>query len=227
MPALRTAFILATSFILVGTAPAALAEWVFCAHENEVCRFDGRAEVRYGADRRWASRDARNSIRCTNANFGDPAPGVVKSCFVWVNDQDSSAATPEGWRRCAREGEFCSFRGRATVHYGAAGRFESRSARNGIFCGNQTFGDPAPGRVKACYIATSDDNDDETPTGSGWRRCASEGDFCAFRGWREVRYGVGARWTTLTRNDGTLCSNEVFNDPAPGRVKACYVRARD
>ena len=204
--------------------PAMANEWVWCANENELCRFDGRAEVRYGADRRWTSREARNSIRCNNANFGDPAPGAVKSCFVRASAASSGGSIPSGWQRCASEGEFCRFNGRAEVHYGAGGRWETRSARNGIFCGNETFGDPALGRVKACFISTSNANNEWNQ--DGWRRCASEDGFCAFRGWQEVRYGANGRWTHLTRLNGVTCSNEIFGDPAPGRVKACYLRDR-
>jgi hypothetical protein len=53
---------------------------------------------------------------------------------------------------CAREGGFCNFQGPATVRYGAAGRFSTRRAVNGIPCTNNVFGDPAVGLDKACYI---------------------------------------------------------------------------
>lgn len=204
--------------------PVVAGEWVMCASENELCRFDGHAEVRYGADRRWTTRDARNSIRCNNANFGDPAPGAIKACYVWSESNDSGSAVPSGWSHCANEGEFCRFNGRAEVHYGAGGRWETRSARNGIFCDNQTFGDPAPGRVKACYITSSASGNESSH--DGWRRCANEDGFCEFDGWQEVRYGANGRWTYLTRLNGTNCSNDIFGDPAPNRTKACYIRDR-
>jgi hypothetical protein len=53
---------------------------------------------------------------------------------------------------CAREGQFCEFRGPAIVRYGAAGRFVRRQGVNGLPCNNQVFGDPAVGLTKACYI---------------------------------------------------------------------------
>jgi len=203
---------------------ASASEWVWCANENELCRFDGSAEVRFGTDRRWTNRNARNSIRCNNANFGDPAPGRVKSCFVRSNRSNENGFVPSGWQRCASEGEFCHFNGRAEVHYGAGGRWETRSARNGIFCGNENFGDPAPGRAKACFITSSNANNESSQ--NGWRRCANENGFCAFNGWQEVRYGANGRWTHLTRLNGTSCGNNIFGDPAPGRSKACYIRSR-
>ena len=63
---------------------------------------------------------------------------------------------PQDGRRgmvaCAQEHGYCSFQGRATVMYGANGRFARRQAVNGIACNNQTFGDPAPGQEKACFL---------------------------------------------------------------------------
>jgi len=53
---------------------------------------------------------------------------------------------------CAREHGFCAFQGPATVSYGAAGRFSRRRGFNGLPCNNETFGDPAPGLEKACFI---------------------------------------------------------------------------
>lgn len=53
---------------------------------------------------------------------------------------------------CAKEHGYSAFQGPATVSYGANGRFAKRQAVNGIACNNQTFGDPAPGLEKACFL---------------------------------------------------------------------------
>ena len=66
--------------------------------------------------------------------------------------REGPGAQPRGGVVCAREHGFCAFQGPATVRYGAAGRFSTRRAFNGIACNNQTFGDPAPGLEKACFI---------------------------------------------------------------------------
>ena len=58
----------------------------------------------------------------------------------------------DGGEMCARENEFCQFRGEATVRYGARGRYVVRRARDGIPCNNRVFGDPAPGIPKRCVI---------------------------------------------------------------------------
>jgi hypothetical protein len=57
-----------------------------------------------------------------------------------------------GGETCARENEFCQFRGEANVRYGARGSYVVRRARDGIPCNNRVFGDPAPGIPKRCVI---------------------------------------------------------------------------
>ena len=52
---------------------AAQAQWQRCAGQDEVCRFDGPALVRYGAEGRYAYRVARNRVVCDQNEFGDPA----------------------------------------------------------------------------------------------------------------------------------------------------------
>lgn len=56
------------------------------------------------------------------------------------------------WERCASESGYCNFRGNREVRYGVEGRWVYRNATNGIPCNNQTFGDPAPGVGKACFV---------------------------------------------------------------------------
>ncbi len=70
--------------ILLGLASAeaaAQAQWKTCAREGEVCRFSGEREVAFGAGKRYKYRVFRNGAACNTDQFGDPAPGVKKSCF--------------------------------------------------------------------------------------------------------------------------------------------------
>lgn len=53
-----------------------------CAAENERCTFAGTATVYYGAGNKWASGQFTNGVACNNATFGDPAPNIVKECYV-------------------------------------------------------------------------------------------------------------------------------------------------
>ena len=98
-------------------------------------------------------------------------------------------------------------------------------------CSNRVFGDPAPGRDKACYIVTRDrggyGGDDNGPRGDRgrWVACASENDSCDFNGRKAVRYGARGRFTVGVFRDGVLCNNDAFgDDPAPDVAKRCYVR---
>ena len=71
------------------TAQAATAQaatstaWHSCVGEGDTCTFVGTRLVRYGANGHYAYQSATDSMPCTNEAFGsDPAPGVVKSCWV-------------------------------------------------------------------------------------------------------------------------------------------------
>jgi hypothetical protein len=56
------------------------ATWTVCAAENGSCSFTGKREVRYGAAAKFTSKVLTGPVACTNAVFGDPIVGVVKSC---------------------------------------------------------------------------------------------------------------------------------------------------
>ena len=59
------------------------AGYTFCAWEGEHCAFGGTADVAYGANGRFAHRNAvSGGIHCVNEVFGDPNPGVRKACFI-------------------------------------------------------------------------------------------------------------------------------------------------
>ena len=54
--------------------------WTRCAREGAVCRFEGMRLVRYGKDSAWSYAVVKESIVCSNQNFSDPSPGVIKTC---------------------------------------------------------------------------------------------------------------------------------------------------
>lgn len=54
--------------------------WIHCADEDQVCRFSGTRQVRFGIDNRWIVKTATESILCKPSEFGDPAPSVNKVC---------------------------------------------------------------------------------------------------------------------------------------------------
>jgi hypothetical protein len=54
--------------------------WSPCAAEGAVCAFSGTRQVRYGAQGIYTTRTITNGTPCNNTVFGDPVPGVEKSC---------------------------------------------------------------------------------------------------------------------------------------------------
>ena len=55
-----------------------------CARESQTCSTGGKIQqVWYGhASKGWATAPVMGSFSCNNATFGDPANGVVKSCYL-------------------------------------------------------------------------------------------------------------------------------------------------
>ena len=69
----------------LGDAPAARAEWVYCAAEHHYCATPFPTMVRYGAHGAYTRRHTRGGgIPCNNDVFGDPLVGVVKHCDFWA-----------------------------------------------------------------------------------------------------------------------------------------------
>ncbi len=57
-------------------------EWTYCSDEGQYCSFSGTKEVRYGADGVYAYKTLTDGTGCDNGVFGDPVPGVPKSCYI-------------------------------------------------------------------------------------------------------------------------------------------------
>jgi hypothetical protein len=65
-------------------APEPLSSWTHCAAEGGTCTFRGIRRVRFGARGTYAIHTATGGTSCTAAVFGDPLPGVAKSCDMEV-----------------------------------------------------------------------------------------------------------------------------------------------
>ena len=74
--------------------PGSAQGWRYCAGEGEVCRFNGRAEVRFGQGNNFVTRTAYGSVRCDVADFGDPARGTTKFCEVRPLDGSQADQPP-------------------------------------------------------------------------------------------------------------------------------------
>lgn len=201
-------------------APAP-STWTSCASEGSLCTFSGSAEVRYGTATSYVTRTASGSIACSNAVFGDPAPGIVKSCSYTTTTVAAPAPTPSpvpsAWTVCAQEGGSCSFSGTLQIRYGTANAYYTKTATGSIGCSNAVFGDPAPGVVKSCsYGGTT-----VTPPVVTWTECATENGTCTVSGTREVRYGADGSYASKIVTGLIQCTNAIFGDPKFGVAKAC------
>lgn len=230
-PTARAAAGLATALLLAAPAAHAQSDWRVCAQENQTCRIDGEALVRFGTDGRWAFRVAKDRIDCEVDDFGDPAPGQIKRCEASVRWRDEQRyrhwnregwAPRDGWVFCSYEGEWCKPPGPARIRYGAEGRYAEREANGAVRCSNAIFGDPLRDVAKACEYRLAPSAALPANLAPQWQPCAPEGQRCAFRGAAVVRYGGNGRWVMLEDRDGIACRNEAFGvDPLPGQVKRC------
>ena len=129
------------------TPPPAANTWTACAAENGNCSFAGVMTVAYGANGSYHYATLPGGTACTNAVFGDPAPGTAKACYL--TGPPPSFAT---WTTCAAENGSCSFSGTHEVAYGTDGQYSYGSFSGGTSCGNGVFGDPDSGVAKTCYV---------------------------------------------------------------------------
>jgi subtilisin family serine protease len=142
-----------------GVTPVA-PNWTRCASEGNACNFSGTRQVRYGANNSYAFTTATGSVACSNAVFGDPMWGVVKTCDYGDAISSTPAPAPapapviETWTDCAGEGANCTFTGTRTVRYGANGIYAKAVFNGATACTNGVFGDPLYGTVKACSYSS-------------------------------------------------------------------------
>jgi hypothetical protein len=142
---------------LVVNAATGGGEWIYCGAEWGTCQLPstGNWEVRYGRDSgtvQSATLSFANvsSVGCSNAVFGDPAPGVVKSCYYRVS--------PPVWTLCGSEWGTCVLPGigNYSILYGPDPTSNQQVVLDfrdvsSVSCSNGVFGDPAPGIPKNCY----------------------------------------------------------------------------
>ena len=209
---------------VANVTPVAVATWTTCAGEGGTCSFTGTRNVRYGANNSYSTLTVTGSVACNNAVFGDPLPGVVKTCQYGDTVSTAPAPAPSTWTACAIEGGICNITDTRDVRYGANGLYSTRTASGPIGCSNAVFGDPIPGVQKACQYASSSSTSPApapAPSVETWTACGNEGATCSFTGTREVRYGASGVFTSKIIAGSTSCTNSVFGDPIPGVFKAC------
>ena len=130
--------------------------WTQCATENGTCSFTGTQQVRYGASTGYVYKTMTGPVQCTNGVFGDPAPGVGKTCAVMpvATTTVPPTTTATTWTQCANEGGTCSVPGTRQVRYGTTDKWVYKTITTSVVCGNGVFGDPAPGVGKTCAYSS-------------------------------------------------------------------------
>ena len=136
----------------------------------------------------------------------------------------SRSTADASWQPCTWEGGTCAFSGTRRVLYGV-----STSSQNVIKtftanapCTDATFGDPAYGVPKSCWVETSEGP--QQPPPASWVACTWEGGTCAFSGTRRVLFGVSTSSQNVikTFTANAPCTDATFGDPAYGVRKSCW-----
>lgn len=99
-------------------------------------------------------------VKNNNSVVQDNSINVLSPCVsLGVQNANGSAANKTfigmASTNCGTENTTCTFSGTANIAYGslAQGRFNALMNQTGsVSCSNATFGDPASGYAKACYV---------------------------------------------------------------------------
>jgi hypothetical protein len=193
--------------------------WPICSNENATCAVTQKELVTFGSNGHYSYFELNpESLGCNAHALGDPNNGTYKSCY-----RQDLPTSPNEWTQCVAENQLCRFDGSVmTVAFGANGNYHFGTFTSDANCNNGTFGDPAPGVVKSCFVIAP-------PPGTvTWNVCATDNQTCVFPapGTHELAYGANGHFVyrnvTLTPTSGIPCSSANFGDPAPGLPKACY-----
>ncbi len=133
--------------------------------------------------------------------------------------QAASDPSASSWTPLATEWQTFDLGAPSTVRYGAGKAWVELTLPAGTHaCSNDVFGDPSPGSVKQCEVASSSSSGSWVFASSEW------GTFDLAAGGR-VRFGADAGWVERDLGAGHVpCTSAFFgHDPAPGNVKQCEV----
>lgn len=196
--------------------------------------FRSRLDTLHRTSWRWAAGALLGTALLAGCGGGTEASGTDTASAAVSTGSDAKAssgrtaqALAASYSWCAGEGGTCSFSGTREVRFGADSRWTTKVATGSISCSTGTFGDPAYGTPKSCQVSSettsgSSSSSSSSSSSGSWTWCAGEGSRCSFSGTATVRYGTASQNVTKTFTGGTVCSNSVFGDPAPGTAKACW-----
>jgi hypothetical protein len=149
---MRTVFAIALATAAMAVLTPARAQntvLVICANEGQTCIApNANTSISYGKNGAVKTISGVTSIGCDNGSFqGDPLVGQGKYCTYTIIPGNLT------WTQCAQENDSCGFTGAKLVRYGAGNSWVYGSFVNGVGCNNGTFGDPAYGTSKSCFVA--------------------------------------------------------------------------
>ena len=205
--------------------PPPSGDWTFCALEGQFCAFSGTRQVRYGANNTFVVRTLSDGTPCTNAVFGDPIVGTVKHCDVDTPPPTLTITCPANITVASPNGSPVVVTYTVTTSGGSPPVTLNVSPPSGssFAVGTTTVQANAQsqdGQTKSCSFTLTVTF---SPPSGDWTFCASEGQFCAFSGTKQVRYGANNTFVVRTMSNGTPCTNAVFGDPIVGTVKHCDI----
>ncbi len=222
-----------------------------CAIERQTCALPvgSTATVWFGAGTAWAVKyGVTGSVVCANWVFGDPLPGVSKSCRYLVtaggpagNQLPTVALTAPANNATVPLGEAIILAASAADADGTVSRVEFHDGATLLATAtvapySHTWSGAAAGAHS--LTATAYDNSGGSTTGAAVvltvvvpaippaeaATCAAERASCAIPAGHAatVWFGVGTQWTFKTGVTGSIvCANWIFGDPAPGLAKSC------
>ncbi|MBI5257141.1 MAG: DUF1800 domain-containing protein [Burkholderiales bacterium] len=79
-----------------------------CATESGQCNYTGNRRVAYGAQGKYTIRTFAGPVACTSSNFGDPAPGLAKSCHLEIPSPTANKPCPNTNATWTTGGNICT-----------------------------------------------------------------------------------------------------------------------
>ena len=93
------------------------------------------------------------TFTCNQDTFwGEPAPKQAKYCFISIQESRRRAVAIGGTYFQVQPKPRTFPPAKQRVWYGVDGQFADKEVLGTVFCGDDTFGDPARGRYKGCFI---------------------------------------------------------------------------
>ena len=159
-----------------------------------------------------AAREAHRIQNASASSFAFKFPGLASADRGVPINQNASAVRVEDsyyMKKVKNEGEAYSLIGSQKFFFGC---LTAAAFDGGVNCDRSSFNDPCNNVFKSCWWL-----DDSTGEVSF---CAEENKGCFFAGQKTIYFGA---FNSLWLTDGTMCTDDVFGDPAYNVAKACFI----